>query len=158
MKFSTRKDIEAPARFVFDQLADFGTFERAAMRRGITLRRLDTLTEPGAGMSWDIGFRFRGKPRQMLVDIRRFEPPELLEYAGQSNSFDATMALQVTALSRSRTRFSVALELKPRTLRARLLLQSAKLGKSRLDRKFDERVGHFASDIEKRAAQAGVAA
>lgn len=155
MKLSTRTDIAAPAEFVFARLADFGSFEKMAMRRGISLRRLDALIEPGAGMSWDIGFRFRGKQRQMVTDIRRYDVPELIEYAGQSNSFEAVMELFLTELSKSRTRLQVGLELKPRTLGARLMIQSAKLGKGNLERRFRERVEHFAADIERQAERAG---
>lgn len=152
MKFSTREDIAAPAEFVFDQLADFAGFERAALRRGISLKRLDTRTTPGAGMSWDIGFRFRGKARQMITDIRRFERPELLEYAGVSPSFEMTLLLNTVTLSKTRTRLHVELELRPRTLGARLLVQSAKLARANLTRKFAERVKGFAQDIETRAS------
>ena len=154
MKFSTRKDIAAPADFIFDRLADFGSFERIAMRRGITLKRLDTLVVPGAGMSWEIGFRFRGRERQMITDLEIFERPETLTYAGKSSSFEARLEMLVTELSKTRSRILTALEIKPRTLGARLMVQSAKLGKGNLDRRFDDRIGHFAQDIERQAEKA----
>ncbi len=34
MKFSTRKDIDAPIDHVFASVSDFQVYERAAMRRG----------------------------------------------------------------------------------------------------------------------------
>ncbi|WP_295531739.1 SRPBCC family protein [uncultured Thioclava sp.] len=151
MKFSTRKDIAAPAEFIFDRLADFSSFERVALRRGITLKRLDTLAIPGAGMSWEIGFRFRGRERQMITDLATFERPEALVYLGTSTSFEARLEMLVTELSKTRTRMQTALEVRPRTLGARLMVQSAKLGKGNLDRRFDERVGHFAQDLERQA-------
>ncbi|OOY21506.1 hypothetical protein BMI91_02870 [Thioclava sediminum] len=149
MKLSTRTDISAPAGFVFERLADFGSFERVAMRRGITLKRLDTLSEPGAGMSWDIGFRFRGKQRQMITDVKQFEVPELIVYEGVSNSFEAVMDFDLTDLSKTRTRLLVGLDLRPRSLGARLMIQSAKLGKGNLERRFKERIDQFAQDIER---------
>ncbi len=149
MKLSTRTDISAPAGFVFERLADFGSFERVAMRRGITLKRLDTLSEPGAGMSWDIGFRFRGKQRQMITDVKQFEVPELIVYEGVSNSFEAVMDFDLTDLSKTRTRLQVGLDLRPRSLGARLMIQSAKLGKGNLERRFKERIEQFAQDIER---------
>ncbi|OOY10409.1 SRPBCC family protein [Thioclava sp. F36-7] len=149
MKLSTRTDISAPAGFVFERLADFGSFERVAMRRGITLKRLDTLSEPGAGMSWDIGFRFRGKQRQMITDVKHFEVPELIVYEGVSNSFEAVMDFDLTDLSKTRTRLQVGLDLRPRSLGARLMIQSAKLGKGNLERRFKERIDQFAQDIER---------
>ncbi|TMV94986.1 SRPBCC family protein [Thioclava sp. BHET1] len=156
MKFSTRKDIAAPAEYVFDKLADFSSFERLALRRGITLRRLDTLPVPAAGMSWEITFRFRGRERQLISDIIRYDRPEALIYAGKSSSFEAQLELMITELSKTRTRLHVGFEIKPRTLGARLMVQSAKLGKGNLDRRFDERVGQFAQDLERQAEKAGV--
>ena len=132
------------------------SFEQAARGRKISLRRLDTLALPGAGMSWDIGFMFRGKPRQLVADIRRFDRPELLEYAGVSSSFEAALALNMISLSSARTRLHVVLEMKPRTLGARLLIQSAKLGRGNLERKFTDRITRFGQALEARARQAGV--
>lgn len=37
MKFSTRKDIEAPLKFVFNRISDFAAIERQIMRRGVEL-------------------------------------------------------------------------------------------------------------------------
>ncbi len=155
MKLSTREDIELPAEALFDELCDVSRFERAALKRGVSLKRLDTLSAPGAGMSWDIGFRFRGKPRQILADLRRFERPEALDYAGESSSFAMVLELRMVALSRSRTRLVAALEVKPRTLGARLMIQSAKLGRSNLERKFAERVKLFARALEMKGAAQG---
>ncbi len=155
MKFSNRVDVAAPAEYLFDQLSDFSAFERAALRKGITLRRLDTLKEPGAGMSWDIGFRLRGRPRQMIADIRRHERPERLDYEGTSQGFQLMLTLELMALSKTRTRLNTGLELRARTLGARLLLQSAKLGRAKLERRYDERVKTFLREIETRAAAQG---
>lgn len=155
MKFSNRVDVAAPVDFVFDQLADFSAFERAALRKGISLQRLDALEAPGAGMSWDIGFRMRGRQRRLIADIRRYERPEWLEYEGTSQGFHLILTLQLMALAKGRTRLSTGFEVKPRTLGARLLVQSAKLGRGNLERRYDERVKAFARAIE---AKAGAAA
>lgn len=151
MKFSNRVDVAAPAEFVFDQLSDFATFERMALRKGVALRRLDTLKSPGAGMSWDIGFKLRGRARQMIADVSRFERPEQIDCEGTSQGFHLSLTLALMELSKSRTRLTTGLEIRPRTLGARLLLQSAKLGRSNLDRRYDDRVRAFARMIESRA-------
>jgi len=158
MKFSSRVDIAAPAEFVFGQLADFSTFERAARRRGVSLRRVDTLAVPGPGMSWDIGFRFRGRLRQLTAEITRFDRPEALDYTGKSHGFELSLSLQITAPAAGRSRLHVTLEAKPRTLGARLLLQSAKLGRGRLEASFEDRVATFGTALGARfAAPRGVA-
>lgn len=152
MKFSSYEDIEAPIAFVFDAVTDIAGFERAALRRGVDLKRLDALTVPGPGMSWDVAFRFRGKKRKLIADIIGFQHPELIEFSAVSTSFELTLLASTMALSRRRTRLTMALDLRPRSLGARLMLQSVKLGRGNLKRKFADRVRTFSQDIETRAA------
>jgi len=152
MKFSNRVDVALPADKLFEQITDIPVIERAALRKGVKLRRLDSLAEKAAGMSWDVGFRLRGKDRQMIVDVTRFDRPTRVEYKGVSTSFDVTLILDLTEFSQSRTRLSTELELKPRTLGARLLLQSARLGRGKLDQRYDARIKGFLRDLEQRGA------
>ena len=56
MKFSTKEDIDAPIDAVFEMLCEFDQFERAAMRRGAEVQRVDQLAEPGVGMLWEAAF------------------------------------------------------------------------------------------------------
>lgn len=153
MKFSNRVDVAAPAEFLFDELADFSGFERAAKRKGISLQRLDQLAQPGAGMSWDISFRMRGRPRQLIAEIRRYDRPAQLDYEGVSQGFQLMLTLALQALAEDRTRVVTGLEIRPRTLGARLLLQSAKLGRTNLEKRYDSRVTAFLREIEGRAAR-----
>ena len=92
---------------------------------------------------------------RLIADIRRYERPEWLEYEGTSQGFHLILTLQLMALAKGRTRLSTGFEVKPRTLGARLLVQSAKLGRGNLERRYDERVKAFARAIE---AKAGAAA
>lgn len=150
MKFSSREDIAAPAEFVFDQLADFSGFEELAQARGVSLRRLDARTSPGRGLKWEIGFAFRGKPRVIEAEVARYDRPDRLEYQGTSHSFLLHLDISLVALTRTRTRMQIGLEVKPRTLGARLMVQSAKLGRSGLDARFAKRIAAFARTIEAR--------
>ena len=75
MKFSTKEDIDAPIDAVFDMLCEFDQFERAAMRRGAEVQRVDQLAEPGAGMQWEAAFDMRGKRRELQVEMDRFDRP-----------------------------------------------------------------------------------
>ncbi|MBZ4024053.1 hypothetical protein CKO11_16510 [Rhodobacter sp. TJ_12] len=152
MKFSNRVDVAMAAEPLFDQLTDIAAIERAAMRKGVTMRRLDTLQGLGAGMSWDVGFMLRGRERQMIVDVTRFDRHAGIDYAGTSPSFQLTLTLEFTELAPGRTRLATALEVRPRTLGARLLLQSARLGRTNLDRRYDERIKAFLRELEARAA------
>ncbi len=148
MRFSAREDIEAPIEFVFGELTDFSNFERAAMRRGVDIRREDGMNTVCVGAKWHIGFRFRGKPRVADVEMSQFENPEGYEVSFESGGIEGGSVVELVPLSPQRTRVLVRLDLKPKTLSARLLLQSLKLAKSNLTHRFKTRIADFAEDIE----------
>ena len=150
MKFSTNTDIEAPIDAVFEMFCDFESFERYAMRRGAEVQRVDRLAQPGVGMAWRAAFEMRGKPRQLDLEMVRFEAPNEIWLEGTSPGMLSTTRFELMALSRSRTRVHVALEVKPVTLSARLLVQSLKLAKSSLSQKFKQRVADYARGMEDR--------
>ena len=145
MKFSTRRDVDLPADRLFDAAADFNHIERMLVRRGVRVQRVDPAH--GSPMAWDLTFDYRGRTRELSLAVTRFDRPELLEMSGHSDAFDLTLAATVVALSRSRSRLNVEVEVKPRTLKSRLLLQTAKLSKSRIDGVFASRVGDYVSSV-----------
>lgn len=150
MKFSTKEDIEAPAEFVFDSLANFPAYERAALRRGADVTRVDRLAKVGPGLTWSVRFPVRGKMRRVVCELERFDHPEAMEFIAESPGFNATLAVGLIALSRTRTRLAVDLVIKPRTLTARLMLQSIRLNKANYTRQFQARVQKYAADLELR--------
>jgi len=60
------------------------------------------------------------------------------------------MTLELAALSKNRTRIMLTFDIKPLNLSARLLVQSLKLAKTTLTKKFKLRVAEFAKDLETR--------
>ncbi len=152
MKFVSHEDIEAPVGFVFKAVTDFTGHERAALRRGADVQRLNATVEPGPGASWNVAFHYHGKIRRMIARITRCDHLELVEFAGVSDGFELTLQINLLALSPRRTRLTMSLDLRPRSLGARLMLQSAKLGRSRLKHRYDEKLRAYAQRIETRAA------
>ena len=150
MKFSSREDINAPIETVFSALCDFEGFERQAMRRGADVQRVDALTEPGIGMCWKADFTMRGRRRHLDLQLIRFDVPNEMGFSAKSPGIDGAFTVELMALSRSRTRMSVALELSPRNLSARLLVQSLKLAKTTLTKRFKLRVADYAKGLEDR--------
>jgi len=150
MKFSAREDIAAPIDQVFEALCDFEGFERQAMRRGIEVRRVDTLQRPGLGARWDIAFEMRGRKREVGLELTRYEAPNEMTFEGKSAGIDAHFTIELIALSRSRIRMSVALDITPLNLSARLLVQSLKLAKANLTKRFKLRVADYAKGLEDR--------
>ncbi|EEB84183.1 SRPBCC family protein [Roseobacter sp. GAI101] len=154
MKFSTKEDIEAPIDAVFDMLCEFDQFERAAMRRGAEVQRVDQLTAPATGMQWEAAFDMRGKRREIQIDMDCFERPTEMRLATTSPGLAGDMAFELMALSRNRTRIIVTLEIKPSNLSARLLVQSLKLAKTSLTNKYKLRVNEYAKGMEERYKRA----
>lgn len=149
MKFSTREDIEAPVDYVFAQVSDFAAFERRAMRQGADVaRREDGPIAQGA--IWDISFQFRGRDRRVLAELTQIDVPTLLSIDSASDGLNAVTEVELIALSQTRTRVLVSFDLRAKTLTARLLLQSLKLAKTKMTKRFNARVLDYAEDIEDR--------
>ena len=148
MKFSTREDIEAPIEAVFAAVSNFEAFERSAMRRGVRVQRGQRMVGTDPRQTWDIAFPFRGKERSLAAELAEFTAPARLKLQSVSGGLNGDLLIDLVALSRSRTRLGVQIDLRPRTLSARLMLQSLKLAKPKLTRRFRLRVANFAAEVE----------
>lgn len=144
MQFTTREDIEAPIDFVFANIVDFDKFERAAMRRGVEIERRGATP---AETHWTGKLVFRGKTRNFQAHVVSFERPEGIVIDGNTDGFLIKVEAELMALTPTRTRVRVALNLSPRGLSARLILQSVRLAKQNLTKRYKRRVHVFAQDI-----------
>ncbi len=148
MKFSTKEDIEAPIEAVFKAVSDFNAFERFALRRGARVQRVDRKTHPQTTIAWDIEFPYRGKKRQFLAELTEFDAPHHILLPFLSGGINGDVLIDLVALSRNRTRLSIAFEIRPKTLPARLIVQSLRLAKNKLTNRYKMRVANFAMEIE----------
>lgn len=153
MKFSTKEDVEAPIAAVFGMLSDFEVYERSAIRRGADVNRVGDHDVPHEGQLWDASFELRGKARKARVELIRYTPPTDLVFEANSGGLNTALQLELVALAPNRTRISVMFEIKPLNLPARLFVQSMKLAKSNLTKRFRLRVAEFAHDIEERSSR-----
>jgi len=150
MQFAAREDIEAPIDAVFAEITDFKRFERGAMRRGAEVARTDTLSEPGNGMCWQARFSLRGQMRDLTLRLSAYNPPDGIVIDMDAATVEAVMRIDLVALSRARTRIGVDLGVTPRNLAGRLMIQSAKLAKGDLAKRFRLRVADYAMELEDR--------
>ncbi|SMO67752.1 SRPBCC family protein [Ruegeria faecimaris] len=150
MQFSAREDIQAPVNAVFEMFADFERFERMAMRRGIEVRRLSGHMGVVPGTSWETEFRMRGKPRRVEINMAECDPPTHMRFEAASKGMNGSTRVEFLALSQRRTRLTVDMSLSAKSLPARLLLQSLRLGQSRFRRQFQARLSEFAREMEER--------
>lgn len=150
MKIKTHEDIEATIDQVFEAITDFEGFELAALRRGAEVARTDTMTQPGPGMGWQAKFSYRGRQRVADIKLEEFDRPNHLQVWSKIAGLTAEMHVILVALSRSRTRIEISIDMRPKTIPARLLLQSLKLARSTMMRRFKKRVADYAATIEAR--------
>ncbi len=150
MQLTAREDIEAPLDRVFAEITNFDSIERQALRRGVEVRRTDEVAGPAAGMSWRAGFGFRGKMREADITLREYTPPERLVFDSEVGGLEAKTVIELVPLSRGRTRINLVSQLVPKTLSARLLVQSLKLAKGGIDKRFRTRIARFARELEDR--------
>lgn len=150
MRFTAREDIEVPLAAVFAAVADFDAFIRLARRRGVQVERLDRLPVPSVGMRWSISGRYRGKDRHVTAELRVFVPGENLLLRMTGGGFEADLDLDVVALSRLRTRLRTDLDLRPRTIGARILMQALRLRRAVAARRHQAGLRAFAQDLERR--------
>ncbi|MCY4178932.1 MAG: SRPBCC family protein [Litoreibacter sp.] len=150
MKFSTKEDIEIPVEDLFEILSDFDGFERVAMRRGAEVIRATGTQPVSEGQVWHFQARFRGRLRVFDVTLATLEQSERFIYEAVSDAVKARFVMELVSLSRKRTRLRVELDVRPKTLPARIVMQSAKLARSTLNRRYKTRIAHFASDLEDR--------
>ncbi len=150
MKLTAKEDIEAPLDFVFRAFADVEYWERAALRRGADVQRIGKSQSVAVGMGWNVGFEYRNKLRKLDVRLDELDRPIRMAFSGRAKSLEGLVDLEFLELGARRTRVTFTTELKPRTLTARLFLQSLKLAKARVTRRYDLRVGQLCNDIEDR--------
>ena len=150
MRLSTREDIEAPLSYVFGLCADTAGWEKAAIRRGVDVVRTDKLTGTQPGMSWTIGGKWRGKMRRGVLKLAAIDPMNSMLFHGSGESFDIHLEMEFVELSARRSRIILRTDIKPRSLAARLIVQSMKLARGRIEQKYEARIAMICKDIEAR--------
>ncbi len=154
MKLTTRQDIEAPLDFVYAQLTDFEAFERMALRRGAEVERIDQQPQADLGMGWRLKFPFRGKTRNVTLRLAELAPDSLIGWEFESPMFEGQIRVDVIALAPRRTRMAISTDTRPVTMAARLLIQSVRLAKGRVQDRLDKASARLAGMIEERARAA----
>ena len=150
MEFTTREDIEAPIEFVFDQVTDFASFERSIMRRGGDVERISGGDSAVIGTKWRVKFLLRGAERVVNAEVVAVDVPNAITIDVTSKSADASLQVDLVALSPARTRLNVNAKAAGKSIPAKLLFQSVKFARSKNKSKFNALVTTFAEDVEAR--------
>lgn len=118
------------------------------MRRGAEVARSDQLRSPGAGMSWKAAFTYRGKLRKLDIQLVKMVAPNKLQLAAQSPAIEVDTRFDLSEMSARRCRLHIILDVTPRSLAARLFIQSMRLARARMDRRFAMRIAQVVTEIE----------
>ncbi len=151
MKLVSRTDIDLSAAALFPVLTDAAFFEAMAARKGVRVKRLDDNPEVVAGSAWRIHLPYRGRERLITHRVQRIDEPRRLLLVGNSGSFRFEIEALLSPMARDSTRLAISLDVRPETFGARILLQTLKLGKGRLQARFDQRLLQAAQVLAQRA-------
>jgi uncharacterized protein YndB with AHSA1/START domain len=150
MKLTAKTDLDVPAADVFSALTDTPTWEREAVRNGVEIERPPGTPDSGAGAQWRIRGHFKGKPREVLLRIEEVTPGQRLVLALDSPSIEGVAQIEVLVLSPRRSRLRADLEIRPKTLAARLFINTLRLAKGRVQARFEKGLVRLGARIKDR--------
>jgi hypothetical protein len=156
MKLTAKTDIEAPASFVYAALIDHAAWEREIIRRGAEIDRPADMPLTGVGAGWNLRVPFRGKVRKLQVRIDEMTPDVRLVLGIDGQAIEGSSVLELLPMSPRRTRMRLALDVRPKTLAARLFLNTLRLAKGRVQVRLEKRLQQMGRRIEERQASATV--
>jgi len=148
MQFKAWEDVDAPLDYTFQRFTDFAKFEDAARDQGAEIRRVDNFVTPAEGVKWRGSVEVRGKTRGIEAELTRLADGEQVMLEARIGGMEVHYQMDFDALTDAATRVSVLTELKPRTLAARLIIQSAKLARGKIKQRIDGRLARFGNEVE----------
>jgi hypothetical protein len=149
MKFSATQEIALPADAVFARVTDFDMFEEVAERHGVMSVRLDGRGPVRPGCGWSVDFSYRGKIRNLQMEVADLVTPNRMALGGRGGGFEISFLTTVEERGPNLSFLTMETELRPRTLGARLLVNSMRFGKRALMRRYERRVAELARGIER---------
>ncbi|MBO6603304.1 hypothetical protein [Rhodophyticola sp.] len=148
MKFKVAEDVDAPVGFVFERMMDFSQFEADIRGRGADLRRVDNWTRAEKGVRWRGSVQVRGKMRGIEAELDEVIRDEMVAIQITVGGMEARYQMTFIALSAQVTRVAAELDLKPRTLTARLIIQTMKLARGRVLQRMTGTLARQGNQIE----------
>lgn len=148
MIFETREELDVPRDFAFSRFADFTRYEDAARSYGADIRRVNGFARIAEGVSWRGSVVVRGKTRGVEATVTRLQRPEHARMDTSVGGMAVGVDLFFEEIGPDRTLVRVCAQLKATTLAARLILQTVKLARKKIQDKIDSRVVALANQYE----------
>lgn len=145
MRVETTTTIPAAPEAVFDKLTDMGWISSLLSARNVVLTQTAG-DGVAAGSAWTANFTARGAARTITVDVSRCDAPSALTASGEGGAIKAQVEITLSPEGNG-TSAHFALEAEGKTLQGRLLVQSAKLARGRIEKRFAKGVDKLAAQI-----------
>ena len=148
-----KAQVNAPMDWAFTALCDHRFFAARAAANGVTVTSPDTPDTPFADRTWQASGPFRGRPRTADISIKSIAAPVRLQLISTVSNIEAHTDIEFLETGRRRTRMKIRVGLLPRSMTARLIVQSLRFSRPRLTRRLDKATTRFAKMISRRARQ-----
>lgn len=148
MIFETREEVDVPRDFAFERFSDFTRYEQAARGYGADIRRVQGFTKVTEGVSWRGSAVIRGKTRGVEATVKRLARPETAQIETVVGGMNVVVDLDFDELAPEKTLVRATAKLKATTLGARLILQTVKLARKKIQAKIDSRLVALANQYE----------
>lgn len=152
MRFSAKEDIELDQDAAFAAVTDAAFIERLLLRRGIDVTRVDH-GDVGLGSQWHAKADLRGKTMAVALEVIEWQGPDRAALKATMQGVTGHLVVEFAAMTKHETRVRATLTAQAAGIRARMLLNSLVLGRSRLERRFAEVLRDYLDSAARRAAR-----
>lgn len=132
MKIGASRDFKRARGKVFDSFADPAQMDKVFGEQGANLRREGP---GGPGTVWHLDVVSGGKTRPMVITLVDMEKSEAMRMRVTSEMVDADVAFAFADLPERGCQVSAEIDLAPRTLTARVAIQTLRLAKGKVEQK-----------------------
>jgi hypothetical protein len=153
LKLTAKTDLDVPVDFLHAYLCDPAPWEREAIRRGAEIERPADMPLSGVGAGWRIKVPFRGRVRKVLLRVDDIVQDQSIAFSFEGQALVGNSWLETRPLSSRRSRLKVTIEAKPKTLAARLFINTLRLARRRVEDRMEMRVGQLGARIEQAYAR-----
>lgn len=148
MDITAKIDINAPREFTYKSLLDFDAHEKRIAAYGAEIARTKDIEKGDSHHEWSLSVNWRGQNRDLTLRTLDMVPSEVLTLETVSDLFTIHYDFKLISLSPKTSRLRLKTQTKGKSLKARILLQSARLASSRIERDLRSRMQVFGDDVE----------
>lgn len=148
MKFETIEEVDAPQDFTFACFTDFIRYENLARGYGADLRRVGGFTDVSEGATWRGSIPIQGRTRGVEAILSTHTPSEFTRVDTAIGGMKVVFEMRFEPLADEKTKLTAVTELQAKTLAARLVIQSAKLARKRVQARITSKIVALANEYE----------